>query len=237
MSSPRDDRSPTVQATDEANRRHFQLAQEIEANVPRTRDFAAESSAPSPQRNQPNGLGTDDEMFPPNDIWDKISPTRVNKNTKKTDLAWTNYVPTTTNETRGDEFSERESMTGQQNFQRPLRVSPSVPFWILKATQPRINRELWVGADLAKETLSSIFNAVTMYTEITDWNSLEIKLETANEDWCVRLKRDEDGPFESMKPIFLQKAGESFQESGHRSIMYLSPVEKRENGKGREKQK
>lgn len=104
----------------------------------------------------------------------------------------------------------------------------SVHFWILQSRQPRMVWELWPSANLGEENLASIFDAVRMYANDYTSDFLKVKLETVQQSFSFRIRRDNAEHFEDMKIFMLEVIKVENQNEGIHDVrpnIWISPLE------------
>jgi hypothetical protein len=116
-----------------------------------------------------------------------------------------------------------------RTIDQPVRVigsGRSASFWILKRKHPRKAWVLWPGVDLIKENLQSIFAATAKQTDLTDFRSLEVTLQTPDQSFTFSTS-PEDDHFEDVK-LFMAHMIEASCHDNHGSnvltSVWISPM-------------
>lgn len=102
----------------------------------------------------------------------------------------------------------------------------SARFWILKSRIPLTAWSLWVEANLSQESLTSIFNAVAERSELPFSSSLDVKLQSSDQEWSFPIFQQREDHYEGMKQMMLKTAGVCSRDGGHATELdiYLSPT-------------
>lgn len=81
----------------------------------------------------------------------------------------------------------------------------SVNFWVLRTSKPHNKWIHWADATLFQETIDSMFNALHKFTGNLGCTTIDVQLQTSQEEYSFQLKRDHSDRFEAMKAFMLQK--------------------------------
>lgn len=85
------------------------------------------------------------------------------------------------------------------------KITQLVHFFILKRKSPRVSWINWPDANLAEETIDSTFEAVYKYGQITVCDSLEIKIETKEQEHIFSISRSRPDHFDNMKQCMINE--------------------------------
>ena len=92
------------------------------------------------------------------------------------------------------------------------KITQLVYFFIMKRKSPRVSWINWPDANLAEETIDSTFEAVYKYGQITVCDSLEIKIETKDQEHVFSISRSRPDHFDNMKQCMINEIKVDAQE-------------------------
>ena len=102
----------------------------------------------------------------------------------------------------------------------------SIHTWILRSSQPLKAWVLWPGADLIRANLQSVFAAVMKHTDLTEFQSVEIMLETSEKSFTFPTSAGDVDHFENMKQFMAHIIETSYREKHDSKILlniWISP--------------
>ena len=141
--------------------------------------------------------------------------------------------------TQGEElqFVEETSQAAARNpshqsevNRQPVSIVGSKPptlVWILKSKNPCSGWALWQGADLFRESLDSLFAAVTEHTSLTGFHSLKIELGLTKQSFTFIAAEEDSDHFEVMKQFMSSMIEVSSREDDSNmalSNIWISPI-------------
>lgn len=80
----------------------------------------------------------------------------------------------------------------------------SVNFWVLRTSKPHNKWVHWADATLFHETIDSMFGALGDFVGNPACNTIDVQLQTPQEEYSFQLQRDRSDRFEAMKAFMLQ---------------------------------
>lgn len=106
--------------------------------------------------------------------------------------------------------SEELHLTSQESLER----EESTIFFVLQETDLGSSWKQWPNARLEKETVDSVFKAVSRYDDGRICDLLEIKLQIEEECFSFPVFSGRAGPFDRIKKFMMNKIEADFREKG-----------------------
>lgn len=104
-------------------------------------------------------------------------------------------------------YTQTQDSTGHftDELNSVAKITQLVHFFILKRKSPRVSWINWPDASLAEETIDSTFDAVYKYGQIAVCDSLEIKIETKEQEHIFLISRSRPDHFDNMKQCMINE--------------------------------
>lgn len=124
------------------------------------------------------------------------------------------------------QISDLEEAASNAESSLHSKSRSSVNFWVLRTSKPHNKWIHWADATLFHETIDSMFNALGEFTGNPTCTTIDVQLQTSQEEYSFQLQRDHSDRFEAMKAFMLQKIDASHCGRGFNhtvTSIYLRP--------------
>lgn len=135
-------------------------------------------------------------------------------------------LPLADNSTTSRQTSNLEEAASNVGSSLRSESRSSVNFWVLRTSKPHNKWIHWADATLFHETIDSMFGALGEFVGDPACTTIDVQLQTSQEEYSFQLQRDNSNRFETMKAFMLQIIDASHRGRGfnHTVIsIYLRP--------------
>lgn len=113
-------------------------------------------------------------------------------------------LPLAENRSTSRQTPNLEEATSNVESSHRSESRSSVNFWVLRTSKPHNKWIHWADATLFHETIDSMFNALGDFVGNPSCDTIDVQLQTPQEEYSFQLQRDHSDRFEAMKAFMLQ---------------------------------